>query len=45
MSIPGMVTATGKPIRDKILAHFADQIEPLYQDTFLQLNTAFGESL
>lgn len=45
MSIPGMVTATGKPIRDKILAHFADQIEPLYQDTFSQLNTAFGEYL
>jgi long-chain acyl-CoA synthetase len=45
MTIPGMVTATGKPIRDKILAHFAGQIEPLYQDTFSQLNTAFGESL
>lgn len=45
MTIPGMVTATGKPIRDKILANFADQIEPLYQDTFSPLNTAFGESL
>ncbi|MCW4631093.1 MULTISPECIES: AMP-binding protein [Marinomonas] len=45
MTIPGMVTATGKPIRHKILVHFADQIEPLYQNTFSQLNTALGESL
>ena len=45
ISILGMVTATGKPIRDKILAHFADQIASLYPDTFSPLNTAFGESL
>jgi long-chain acyl-CoA synthetase len=45
MTIPGMVTATGKPIRDKILAHFTDQIELLYQDKFSQLNTVYGESL
>lgn len=31
MSIPGLVTATGKPIRDKILTHFNEQINTLYQ--------------
>ncbi|GGN23304.1 MULTISPECIES: AMP-binding protein [Marinomonas] len=44
-SIPGMVTATGKPIRDKILAHFSDQIESLYTDTFSPLSTASGATL
>ena len=30
MSIAGLVTATGKPIRDKILTHFNEQINTLY---------------
>ena len=45
MTIPGMVTATGKPIRDKILAHFSDQIESLYKDTLSPLSTASGATL
>ncbi|WP_111638694.1 AMP-binding protein [Marinomonas shanghaiensis] len=45
MTIPGMVTATGKPIRDKILAHFSDQIESLYTDTLSPLSTASGATL
>ena len=29
-TIPGLVTATGKPVRERILQHFASQIDDLY---------------